>query len=50
MIAGDLEGHHHTVSSPRDMDPTNLRVETVLEAMIPVAFSPNKVVKISGEL
>lgn len=28
------EGHYRTVSKPRDMDPTNFNVETVLPAMI----------------
>jgi hypothetical protein len=27
-----MEGHH-TVSKPREIDPTNFNVETVLEAM-----------------
>jgi hypothetical protein len=30
------EGHHHTVRSPREMLPTNFRVETILEAMISI--------------
>lgn len=28
------EGKHLTVSRPREMDPTNLRVEAVLVAMV----------------
>lgn len=30
------EGHHRTVSRPRETVPTNFRVETFLDAMVPI--------------
>lgn len=34
---GELNvGRHHTVRRPSEIDPTNLRVETVLEAIFPL--------------
>jgi hypothetical protein len=39
---GDLEGHCRTVRSPSEIDPTNFRLETVLEAMVSVRSLESK--------